>query len=341
MINNQALQAILDEFREAGIEFTRDGSFGQQMIDYLNSQEGEAKLMSEPYGRHRPYYNARKASKDVRTKIKRILHKNNYEHGGTDILLVDGKLYLIDHSSESEFSKRSYDEDGFGIRNTYNPKTIKNEQIKEIIKNIAADYAYSETLIQYRLQELGIDERMLSQLNIAAELQSGVGNNDMLDARGGESRSQTDDNRSSALRGENQRDGGTEPGIGQRDGEEIKYLRTKNGTVYGFTYKGKIYLDPKLADVNTAIHEYTHLWAEMIRQQKPKLWQEIKAEMKQLPVWKEILNNPNYKKIHGDEDAMADEVLATFSGRQGKARIDRMMQRIDREIPNLSDREVA
>jgi len=49
-----------------------------------------------------------------------------------------------------------------------------------------------------------------------------------------------------------------------------KFLRTKDGTVYGFTYKGKIYLDPKIADSNVAIHEFTHLWAEMYRKERPE-----------------------------------------------------------------------
>jgi len=127
----------------------------------------------------------------------------------------------------------------------------------------------------------------------------------------------------------------------EQENKGIKYLRTTDGTVYGFTYMGKIYLDPELADSGTAIHEYTHLWAEMIRMENPEFWQEIKETMKSLPVWQEILDNPMYKKLRGNEDAIADEVLATYSGRQGKKRIDEMMQRIDREMPNMSEQEVA
>ena len=121
-----------------------------------------------------------------------------------------------------------------------------------------------------------------------------------------------------------------------------RHFRTKDGTVYGFTYKGKIYLDPEIATANTAIHEFTHLWAEMMRQTKPEEWQSITSAMKSkemAPLWNEIINNPAYKGL--TEDEIAEEVLATYTGREGEQLLDKWMQKIDRETPNLKDREVA
>ncbi len=39
-----------------------------------------------------------------------------------------------------------------------------------------------------------------------------------------------------------------------------RFLRTAGGEVYGLVKDGRIYLDPKVATAETAVHEYTHLW---------------------------------------------------------------------------------
>ena len=44
----------------------------------------------------------------------------------------------------------------------------------------------------------------------------------------------------------------------QYKGNDIRFFRTKNGEVYGFAYDGKIYIDERIASVDTPIHEFTH-----------------------------------------------------------------------------------
>ena len=44
-----------------------------------------------------------------------------------------------------------------------------------------------------------------------------------------------------------------------------RFLRTASGEVYGLVKDGRIYLDPKVATSETAVHEYTHLWGDMLR----------------------------------------------------------------------------
>ncbi|MCR4770024.1 MAG: hypothetical protein K5874_07450 [Bacteroidaceae bacterium] len=39
-----------------------------------------------------------------------------------------------------------------------------------------------------------------------------------------------------------------------------KFFCTPEGEVYGFTYKGAIYIDPRVATAETPMHEYAHLW---------------------------------------------------------------------------------
>jgi hypothetical protein len=55
-----------------------------------------------------------------------------------------------------------------------------------------------------------------------------------------------------------------------------KTLSLPNGTIYGFTMNGRIYLNKNHLNPNTAIHEYTHLWCEAIKASDPKLWDRIK-----------------------------------------------------------------
>lgn len=44
--------------------------------------------------------------------------------------------------------------------------------------------------------------------------------------------------------------------------DKVQFFKTKDGEAYGFTVEGKVYVDERIADASTPIHEYTHLWAE-------------------------------------------------------------------------------
>ena len=57
--------------------------------------------------------------------------------------------------------------------------------------------------------------------------------------------------------------------------DKVRFFRTANGEAYGFTVDGKIYLDPTIAGAETAIHEYTHLWATALKNANPKEWSNI------------------------------------------------------------------
>ena len=107
--------------------------------------------------------------------------------------------------------------------------------------------------------------------------------------------------------------------------DHIRFFRTKNGQAYGFTVNGKIYLDPRIATAETAIHEYAHLWADMLRQMNPEAWNDIVQLMKDTSVWEEV------KRLYPElktEDEIADEVLAHYSGRRGAAKLSKEQHRI-------------
>lgn len=99
---------------------------------------------------------------------------------------------------------------------------------------------------------------------------------------------------------------------------EYRFFRTSGGEAYGFTVDGKIYLDPRIATAETPIHEYAHLWADMIRNVNPEAWNDIVGLMKSTPIWEEVRGL--YPELKTD-DEIADEVLAHYSGRRGAERL--------------------
>lgn len=103
-------------------------------------------------------------------------------------------------------------------------------------------------------------------------------------------------------------------------------LRTSDGTVYGWTEGGKIYLNRDAMNPETPMHEYTHLWDDMVRRENPELWERGKELMKQTPLWDEVMNDPNYADIRDDEDAVASEAHSRLTGKRGAGRIEEMMK---------------
>lgn len=100
--------------------------------------------------------------------------------------------------------------------------------------------------------------------------------------------------------------------------DHIRFFRTANGEAYGFTVGGKIYIDPKIATSETPVHEYAHLWASALRSGNPKEWQNVVGLMKGTSVWEEV--KKRYSELNTD-DEIADEVVATYSGRRGAERL--------------------
>ena len=109
---------------------------------------------------------------------------------------------------------------------------------------------------------------------------------------------------------------------------KVKFFRTPQGEAYGFTVGGKIYLDPRIAKADTPIHEYAHLWASALREGNPEEWRNVVRLMKGTPVWEEV--KKLYPELETDEE-IADEVLATYSGRRGAERLREPMREAGKE----------
>lgn len=108
---------------------------------------------------------------------------------------------------------------------------------------------------------------------------------------------------------------------------KVRLFKTTSGEVYGFVKDGKIYLDLKHATAETAIHEYTHLWASALRRVNPRAWKSIRKQLKSFELWADIASR--YPELKNDEDALADEVLAQYSGKRGAQRIEEEMKKAE------------
>lgn len=104
-------------------------------------------------------------------------------------------------------------------------------------------------------------------------------------------------------------------------------LKTPQGTVYGWTVNGKIYLTKSGLNPETPVHEYTHLWAEAMMGKNKQGWNSIKTLLKDTPVWNEVINDSNYSNIKDNEDAVASEVLSRISGRKNAAKMEAEAQK--------------
>lgn len=125
-------------------------------------------------------------------------------------------------------------------------------------------------------------------------------------------------------------------GAFDKENDDIRFYRGQHGEVRGFAVGGRIYLDPKMASDETAIHEYTHLWADALRRVNPAEWENVKDLLRGTPIWKETKRL--YPELADDEDALADEVLAQFSGKHGAKRLAEAREKAMSEADGVFDK---
>ena len=118
-------------------------------------------------------------------------------------------------------------------------------------------------------------------------------------------------------------------------------LRTPQGTIYGWSVNGKIYLTEAGINPDTPIHEYTHLWADAMMIKNKQGWNSIKSLLKDTPVWNEVITDPNYSNIKDNEDAVASEVLSRISGKKNAAKMEEEAQRAIDEAKGVFEKARA
>ena len=123
--------------------------------------------------------------------------------------------------------------------------------------------------------------------------------------------------------------------------DHIQFMRTPQGTIYGWSVNGKIYLTEAGINPDTPIHEYTHLWAEAMMIKNKKGWNSIKALLKDNPIWNEVVADANYSNIADNEDAVASEVLSRISGKKNAAKMEEEAQRAIDEAKGVFEKAEA
>ena len=102
--------------------------------------------------------------------------------------------------------------------------------------------------------------------------------------------------------------------------DNIKLMNAGDRQAFGFVYNDEIYIDRNIATEETPLHEYTHLWAEVMRQQNPKEWENIVSLMKgNHELWQDVTDRYSHLT---DENDIAEEVLAHYSGKRGFERME-------------------
>jgi hypothetical protein len=98
---------------------------------------------------------------------------------------------------------------------------------------------------------------------------------------------------------------------------DIRYLKTPNGIVYGFTTpERKIFLNPDYMNYNTPIHEFGHLWNNYIYNNNRTLWERGAKLVKDTPYWNKVNSDPFYSQL--SEQRKIDEAIAMAIGDRGE-----------------------
>lgn len=127
-----------------------------------------------------------------------------------------------------------------------------------------------------------------------------------------------------------------------REPQQREFLRTSNGTIYGYAKDGKIYLTDKGFNPNTPIHEYAHLWVKAVRNNNTELYDNLRDlfSRENLPdIWNELDNDPQYRDL--SDEAKLSEIIARFSGKRGAERMEQEAQKLIDDAKQEGKRAVA
>jgi DNA (cytosine-5)-methyltransferase 1 len=98
-------------------------------------------------------------------------------------------------------------------------------------------------------------------------------------------------------------------------GEKLD-LKSYDGNVYGAVLPNGVMFINGL-DVNSLLHEHTHLFNQVVMKVNPKLWNSIKEAVKKTTEWSQVKRNPLYSNLKTD-DEVADEVFSKIVGNAAK-----------------------
>ena len=193
----------------------------------------------------------------------------------------------------------------------------------ELFKDKLKKYGFDGNTKTVRdgMQEVGYTGRTDSD-KYESFLAAGVQRGDRIRA-GASERNEYDNRRGMA----GETDGTQLEGNSEKQGK-VKYFRTANGEVYGFTDGEKIYLDTKKMKPETPLHEYAHLWCDMLRKVNPKEWENVKKLFDKVDGLKDEVQKL-YPELEGD--ALYEEMITTYSGREGTKKLEDVVRKLAAE----------
>jgi N12 class adenine-specific DNA methylase len=113
-------------------------------------------------------------------------------------------------------------------------------------------------------------------------------------------------------------------------------LRTPNGTVYGFVKDGQVFINENELNANTLVHEYGHIFAQILKAQYPTAHKNLIDRIKQEKALIEAKRkDPNYANL--TDEQLADEVLSELIGNKGETILN-TKKPIHKEILDLLNR---
>ena len=90
----------------------------------------------------------------------------------------------------------------------------------------------------------------------------------------------------------------------------------------GFKTSDFIYINPSKAGVDTAMHEFTHLWADLVYAKDPELFNAIFEKLKDHPRYQEAvdrMSKGDYAKLTPGSYEYNNEIMAHILGEEGKS----------------------
>lgn len=99
--------------------------------------------------------------------------------------------------------------------------------------------------------------------------------------------------------------------------EKIQFLKDKNNHVYGFVKDGQVYINGETLNANTPIHEFGHVWTNMLKGANPALYKKGLDLVKDTKYYDRIKKNKNYANL--TEEQILEEALVTAIGDRGEA----------------------
>lgn len=107
------------------------------------------------------------------------------------------------------------------------------------------------------------------------------------------------------------------PKIENENDADLEYLKTPSGVIYGAKLPdGTLYINPEHLNANTPIHEFGHIWEQLMPQrfaEGVKLLQNTKAGKE---LFQELRKNKGYQNY--SDDRLWNEALVTMLGNRGE-----------------------